>query len=82
MNTATNKALPTENPVAHLSHAALQTRAGAALALIHRAGMTIRDTEWLAYQAAEIGCAHLGHVETLEGMARRAQIILDHPGRG
>jgi hypothetical protein len=82
MNTATNKAIPAENSVAHLSHAALQVRAGAALALINRSGMTIRDAEWLAYQAAEIGCAHLGHVETLEGMARRAQIILDHEAHG
>lgn len=82
MNTATNPALPTENPVAHLSLAALQVRAGAAMALIHKAGITLRDAEWPAYQAAQLGCAHLGHVEILEGIARRAEIILAHDARG
>jgi hypothetical protein len=82
MNTATNAALPTENPVAHLSLAALQIRARAAVELIHASEITLRDAEWPAYQAAQLGCAHLGHVEILEGIARRAEIILAHAARG
>lgn len=76
MNTATNTPAATENPVAHLSQESLNARAAKAVETIAKAGICLRDHEWPAYQAAQLRCAHLGHVETLEALARRAVRVM------
>jgi hypothetical protein len=61
-----------ENPVAHLSAASLNARARDAASVVHKACISLRDPEVLAFEAARLGCAHLGHVEVLEAAATRA----------
>lgn len=67
--------------VAHLSTASLNERARKAAALITESGMCLRDNEATAYQAARLGCAHLGFVETLESAAKRAERVLTAQGK-
>jgi hypothetical protein len=63
------------NPVAHLSTENLNARAREAAATIVQAGLCLGDPEALAFEAARLGCAHLGHIETLERVARRAGLV-------
>jgi hypothetical protein len=77
---ATNTTSPLA-PVAHLSTESLNERARKAAAIITRSGMCLRDNEATAYQAARLGCAHLGFVETLEAAAKRAERLLSAQGK-
>jgi hypothetical protein len=69
------------SPIANLFTAALNARARAAAAIITQSGMSLRDNEATAYQAARLGCAHLGFVETLEAAAKRAERLLTAQGK-
>ncbi len=60
------------SPVAHLSAESLNARARKAAATVAQASISLRDNEALAFEAAQRGCAHLGHVELLEAAAQRA----------
>jgi len=67
-------------PVAHLSAESLTVRARKAATTVAQAGISLRDNEALAFEAAHQGCAHLGHVEALEAAAQRAvRVMVQRP---
>jgi len=62
-------------PVAHLSAESLTVRARKAATTVAQAGISLRDNEALAFEAA-----HLGHVEALEAAAQRAvRVMVQRP---
>ncbi len=77
--------LSNANPpeVLALSTAALNQRAAVAVKVILDSGVSLRDHEGLAYEAATLACPHLAHVEALETAAKRGgRVLLGRALRG